>query len=134
MAERKEAVLHLSVAEVTAAFCRRTERGWEQVIPGDVGISHGCRMDCLCLRVDERHRERDCSENRKVTKNVTFPSFSEAKMNPFLPRSPELTGVSVKDSWLSVQPVSTYLPPGSSSAVLLSACWLETLPRALTPN
>lgn len=49
-----------------------------------------------CLRVDKRHRERDCTANRKVTENVTFLSFSEAKTNPFLPCSPSSLGSALK--------------------------------------
>lgn len=74
-----------------------------------------------CLRVDKRHREKRLHGKQEGDRKRNLPVFLRSQNESFPPLFPELTGVSIKDSRLSVQPVSTYLPRGSSSAVLLSA-------------
>lgn len=95
MAERKEAALRLSVAGVAAAFSTRTERGWERCAWGCSHLPWLLRGLPVCGWTNGTGK-RDCTANRKVTENVTFLSFSEAKTNPFLPCSPSSLGSALK--------------------------------------
>lgn len=89
-------------------------------MPGDVHVSPGCCVDCLSAG-GQTAQGKKLHGKQEGDRKRNLPVFLRSQNESFPPLFPELTGVSIKDSRLSVQPVSTYLPRGSSSAVLLSA-------------
>lgn len=90
--------------------------------------SYGCCVGSLsaCLDGQTMQGKGLCRKQEGSRKHHT-PVFVRSQNESVPPLVPRLSGISVKDSWLLSSPVSTYLPGGSTSTVLLSAVGSITL-------